>query len=226
MQAMEARPPYVTFETRSVEDREESIKQGMYVGKDVDYVLITPSGSKDRIDRVVEEWLPQTRAEVQAERLPASWADHYAQAYKAFKAGQEIAVVGTPIQNWPGLSPTQYKTMQSLHIRSVEDLAQSNEETINRLGMGGRQLKQRAADWLASAQNVGQVAEKASELQAKLEAAEARVQELTELAENMGARLQALEGVNGGIPRPDSMTTAIQASDFIDDTDPPARRPL
>lgn len=227
MQAMEARPPYLTFETRSVEDREASIKQGHYVGKDVDFVLITPAGSKDRVERLVAEWLPQTRIEVEAERLPRAWADHYDASYKSFKAGQQLAVVGTPIQDWPGLSPTQFKTLQSLHIRAVEDLAQANAETISRLGMGGNQLKQRAIDFLSASKDVGKVAEEASELRLQLEASQKREAELTELVHTMGARLDSLEKVNpnGGEPRPDSMTAAIQASDFIDN-DQPARRPL
>lgn len=228
MQEMKARPPYLTFETRSVEDREASIKEGRYVGKDVDFVLITPAGSKDRIERLVSEWLPQTRIEVEAERLPREWAEHYAAAYRAFKEGQELAVVGTPIQNWPGLSPTQFKTLQSLHIRAVEDLAQANAETISRLGMGGNQLKQRAIEFLAASKDVGKVAEEAAELRFKLEASQKREKELTELVQNMGARLDSLEKTNmaGGEPRPDSMTAAIQASDFIDTDEPPARRPL
>lgn len=227
MQAMEARPPYLTFETRSVEDREATIKEGHYVGMDVDFVLITPAGSKDRVERLVAEWLPQTRIEVEAERLPRAWAEHYAASYRAFKEGQELAVVGTPIQNWPGLSPTQFKTLQSLHIRAVEDLAQANAETIGRLGMGGHQLKQRAIDFLSASKDVGKVAEEASELRLQLEASQKREKELSELVHTMGARLDSLEKTspNGGEPRPDSMTAAIQASDFIDD-EPPARRPL
>jgi len=224
MQAMEARPPYVMFETRSIEDREASEKAGHYVGKDVDFVLITPAGSKDRIDRNALEWLAQCRIEVQAERLPVKWEAHYREAYKNWKEGQEAPVDGTPLINWPGLSPTQYKQLQALHIRAVEDLAAANEETINRLGMGGRQLKQRAVDYLAAAKDVGAVAEAASTLRARAEASESREKLLNERLEAMAARLQALEG--GTAPRNESATAAIQASDFLDDDQPQTRRPL
>ena len=43
---MQARPPYVQFEMRAVEDRQASIDAGHYVAKDVAYAIITPAGSR------------------------------------------------------------------------------------------------------------------------------------------------------------------------------------
>jgi hypothetical protein len=192
VQRLEERPPYIVFSTVSVEDREASIKAGHYVGKDVDMAHITPAGSKDRIERVVADWFPQLRIDQEAGRIPAEWVRYYNEAYKAFKDGQEAPVNGIPLADWPGLSPTLFKTLTSLHLRSVEDVAAANEETISRMGMGGRSLKQRAIDYLAAANDVGKVAEDASAMRIELERAKSRNDDLEAKLAALTAQVQAL----------------------------------
>jgi predicted RecB family nuclease len=46
--------------------------------------------------------------------------------------------------------PAQIKTLLDINVRTVEELAAANEETLNRVGMGGRALKQKAIIWLES----------------------------------------------------------------------------
>ena len=198
MEAMKERPPYVTFELRAVEDRAASIAAGHYVARDVAYALITPAGSKDRIERVVEEWFDVLAASVRDERFPREWLKAYQGAYEDWKAGNAPLLKGTDVRNWPVLSPSQVKLLTDIGVRAVEDLAIANEETIGRLGMGGRALKQKAVEWLASAQDTGKQVEEITALQIAnkdlTERNEAMMQQLTEL----GQRLQLLEG--GGKP--------------------------
>lgn len=68
----EARPPYVMFETRAVEDRAASLEKGHYVTRDVDYAIITPMGSKDRTERVIKEWFDQLQQQVAEGRFPGN----------------------------------------------------------------------------------------------------------------------------------------------------------
>lgn len=154
---LEERPPYVMFETRTIEDRKATLEAGHYVGKDVDYVLITPTGSKDRIERVAEEWLKKIQRDVQEKRCPEAWFRGYSEAYKLWKEGKEIPVQGTPIVTWPILGPSDVKMFLSAGVRTVEDLAAANEETLMRLGMGARTHKQRAVDWLTAAKSEGKL---------------------------------------------------------------------
>jgi hypothetical protein len=163
----------------SVEDRPASIEAGHYVGKDIHMAYITPAGSKDRIERVVADWMPQLAIDQEAGRIPPQWVQYYKEAYKAFCEGQDAPVNGIPIKNWPGLSPTLYKTLISLHLLTVEDIAAANEESIARMGMGGRSLKQRAIDYLAASNDIGKVAEDASAMRMALEAEKARNDELS-----------------------------------------------
>jgi hypothetical protein len=192
------RPPYVTFEVRAIEDRNASIEQGHYVAKDVDFALITPAGSKDRIERVVAEWFAKLEEDVRSQRVDPAWPAAFKEAYKAWKDGREIPVNGTPILTWPSLSPAQVKTLIDCQLRTIEDLAVVNEDTLARIGMGGRALKQRAIDWLASAASIGKPSEELSKL--KTENSDLKQQNTDLLAKVKGleAKVQVLSTPSKG----------------------------
>jgi len=169
-----AKPPYVTFEYRPIEDREASLKEKRYVAKDVAFAIITPPGSKDRIPQQVDFWFEKLTNEVAADRYPSQWLEHYRALYAAWKAGNELPIDGTSVKNWNQASPAQIRAMLDLHIMTVEQMAEANEETVARLGMGGRALRQQAKDYITTANS--QAAEIASlrKKVAELEAAKAQ----------------------------------------------------
>ncbi len=187
--AQEARPPYVTFERRAEEDRAASIEKGYYVTRDVDFVIITPSGGKNTVEKPVEEWLAQIRrASVEDPgRFPPLWVEHYARSYEMWKKGEELPETGTPIKGWAVLSPAQQAAVLHANIRTVEDLAQATEEGIAAIGMGGRTLKARAADWLTAR---GDGAGKTS---AELEALRQKVADQTALIEQLQKNIAAIK---------------------------------
>lgn len=197
MQALENKPAYVSFEIRAEENRQASIEQGHFVAVDVEYAVITPPGSKDRIDRKVSEWFPQLDQQVREERLPAAWAESYKAAYRAWKEGQELPVEGTALRVWPVISPAQLKMLLDLHVRSVEELALANEELIGRLGMGGRALKQKAVEWLASSKDSGKQVEEISALKVENETLKEQNLALEANMKELAKRLELLEKASG-----------------------------
>jgi hypothetical protein len=70
--------------------------------------------------------------------------DLYQQALENYKQSRETPEQGIAIKDWPGASPAQIKTLLDINVRTVEELAAANEETLMRIGMGGRALKQKA----------------------------------------------------------------------------------
>jgi len=192
VQIAEDRPPYVTFEVRAEEDRQASIEAGHFVAKDVDYALITPMGSKDRIERPATEWFAKLDQDTAEGRFPRQWLEGFKAGYKAWKEGREAPVDGTPIENWPVASPAQIKTLQSLHVRSVEDMANANEEVLGRIGMGGRALKQKAIDWLASSKDAGKVSEELGRLRSENDNLKARNDSLEAQLKQLSAKVDAL----------------------------------
>lgn len=195
VQLAEERPPFVTFETRSIEDRNGTIKQGHYVGKDVDFAIITPAGSKDRIERVAEEWLTHISNESQNGRFPANWVNYYRQCYTNYRAGRQLPVHGTPIENWPAVTPSLMKSLLSMNVRTVEEVAAANEETLARMGLGARALKDRARAFLETASGPGAVAEELAAMRVRLATLETALAEAN--AKLALAQAQAAAGAQG-----------------------------
>jgi hypothetical protein len=208
VQIADAKAPFIMFERRPVEDREASITAGRYVAKDVDFVLITPHGSKDQIERVVSEWFEYLESQVREGRFDATWLKGYRRAFDDWREGKEVPLEGTPVINWPIVSPAQVKMLQDLHILTVEVLAGSNEEVIRRLGMGGRSLVQKAKDFLAASNGPGKVAEELNALKARLEAQDAQLKDLAEA----NAALRAKAGASS----PATPTLGLTSDDILD----------
>lgn len=162
----EVRPPFVKFETRTIEDRAATIEQGHFVGKDVDFIVVIPHGQEGKlvIEQPYGDWLakmkPQAGMEwraagagmdtppMQATRFPRDWLDKIEEGYKAWKEGREIPLEGTALINWPVLPPSIREVALALHIRTVEEFASMTDDTAARIGMGAIALRQRAVDWL------------------------------------------------------------------------------
>ena len=188
----EQRPPYVEFKFRSVEDRNASLAAGHYVARDVAYAFITPAGSKDRTEKIAEEWLKHLDMEVKQQRFPAEWLKHYKAAYEAWKEDRELPPTGTALSSWPPLSPAQLENLLQLRIRTVEDLASANEEAIMRMGMGGRALKSLAEEWLRTSKGIGQTTATISELRRENAELKAQHETAQEQLRNLSAQVQLL----------------------------------
>lgn len=193
----DARPPFVSFERRAVEDRAESIRQGKYMTRDVDFIVVVPHGSAGKlsIEEVYEEWLAKIRPLagvdirapgamsdtplMAASRFPYEWLEKIERAYAAWKSGQELPIEGTPIENWPVLSPAQLVNCRSINIRTVEELAVATDDAVGRIGIGGIALRQRARDWLeALKSDAGKVSGEMEALKVENASLQQRLQEL------------------------------------------------
>lgn len=190
--ANEERPPYIVFRTDTVEDRNKTIAAGHYVGQDVDMVIVSPIGSKDRIERVWTDFVKMKEQEVSEGRFNPMWLQAYKSIYKDWKEGKNLPENGTPILTWPLLSPSQAQVILNANIRTVEDLAQATEQAINAIGMGARALVQKAQEWVASSNDIGRVIEESVSLKVENAMLKARVEEL----EQANAAFKAQIGVS------------------------------
>lgn len=199
MEALKDRPPYVVFENRPVEDREATIRCGHLVHKDVPFALITPAGSRDRIEKVATQWLEDKARDVDAGRMPADWLRGFHAKFEAWQAGQEIPVDGTPLSVWTLLTPAQAQNLKNMGMLTIEDVAAANAEALARIGMGAIELKQKATDWLKSASSTGASAAELERLRTDLDAANQRIAQLEESNRTLEIALSASQ--NGGEPK-------------------------
>lgn len=200
MDKLQERPPYVTFEYHAEEDRAATLADGIHRTKDVAFAHITPPGSKDIIERRADEWLAQIRQAAMDGRYPQEWARGHAENFRAWKDGEEPPVMGTPLDQWPGLSPSQFKSLKNANIRTIEDAAAMNEEGIMRVGMGARSIKDRATSFLKTAANVGATAEQNAALQQENRDLRTQVEGLASAVGEMTNQLTALQKTQMAAP--------------------------
>lgn len=191
-----AKPPYVQFKQVAIEDRNLSIENGRRITKNVNMAFIQQVGQRDQVERIAEEWLDQLKRQCYEEIQPAEFYVHFKKKYEDWKAGIETPEHGTPITEWPVLSPAQVENLRSIHSYTVESIAQWGEEALNRYGMGGRELREKAKAWLESGDKNAE----------KLLAVEAENRSLKDMIEKLAAKVAALEDdkPKAGRPRKDA----------------------
>ena len=218
----EARPAYVEFKRIPIEDKAETLKQGHYVAKDVDYAYITPSYSKDVMKHKCSVWFPQLEIDKRNGRIPESWVEAYKKQYEAFKNGQELPVNGVPIKGWGIISPAQQETLIKMKILTVEDLSKANDEGIKRIGMGGLELKNKAVAWLKELDDKGSSSIEIADLKQQLVNAEGVIENQKTQIEDMKRRLNLYE--NESQPTVVEESTEITAVDILEDAAPSQKR--
>lgn len=121
------------FKTQAVEVKAKSAEEGRPIFEDREFVEIHIAGDNKSI--VVHPVRDEHK-----ERWP--------EQYKAFKEGKEAPMEGTPLAEWPILTASKVAELHSMKIKTVEQLAEIKDSTINRLGMGARELVKQAQAFL------------------------------------------------------------------------------
>lgn len=171
------RPPNVSFEERSIEDRAATAAAGSAKFRSVDYVVLNQPGSKDSVEREAQPWLDALH---QNKNFDPLWVSRVKETYKLWKQGHEITPDGTHIRMWAAIDKAQADTLIAARLLTVEDLANASEDSLRRVGIGARDLKNRAKAWLEAAAKTGKTAEEITLLRAKTEMQDKEIAELRE----------------------------------------------
>jgi len=125
---------YVKFYRQWVRNNFKSEQQGIEVGEHQDFIMIVSPG--------------QSKTEV---RRKASDADKhlYAQEFSAYEQGKEMQMSGTPIELLPGLAAGMADALKALYIYTIEQMAGLPDLSLQKIGMGGNEIRKRAKDYLA-----------------------------------------------------------------------------
>lgn len=95
---------------------------------------------------------------------PAKWSV-LAPFYEAWKKNEKAPVNGFPIDAWPGVTPEQARVLKDRHILSVEDLSNSSQADLGKLGLPGIiMLQSKAKAFLEARQNSAPLAAEVSQL--------------------------------------------------------------
>lgn len=140
----------------------------------------TAEGRKIFEDHVyIRIMAPANRQNVIERRATDEDKERFPLHYTQFIQGQEQLAIGTPLAELYGLTPSQVLELKALKVETVEQLAGLPDTTVQLLGIGGQELKRRAAAWLARASGTDALAAQNVQLQ----------KELAELRELLQTRL-------------------------------------
>ncbi len=129
----------VKFFIHAVDLEYQSKLQGRPICEDREFVEIIPIG--DPKSSIVREATEKDR-------------QRFIQEYERFKRGEGEKHVGTPLTEWPAMSPSRIRQLNYLNIFTVEHLAQCDDHAMQQMGMGARELVASAVAYLARAKDV------------------------------------------------------------------------
>lgn len=186
MQIAQARPPFVEFKRVAIRDVKRSEEAGRHVTKDVDFAFIMQPGSKDVVERIATDWLDMLKVKVlngAPDAYPEEWVNAFHNKYKAWQEGLDAPLNGTSVREWPVLSPAQAENFIALRIPTIEDVAAMTEDAMRHFGMGGRELKEKAIQWMTGQDAAAQAMQENATLKEQLAELKAQVAELKAAAE-------------------------------------------
>lgn len=114
-------------------------------------------------------------------------------AWKAFQNDESQEIEGMLLESWPVIDRSMAETFKGLNIHTVEQLAAIPDTECQRI-MGGFDFRQKAQDWIETANGNVSV----SALQKELHSRDAQIEALTESLADMKAQLDALKPAKGG----------------------------
>ena len=174
-QGAQASREWPEFFIDSVQDYVATEREGRPIFKDEERVRI---------------YFPGDQTKRPVFKVTREYTDKWPQEYAAFKAGHEVSLNGTPIEQWPILKRAQVLEMKALGFRTVEDIAGMTDHAMQRIGMGGSRLRELAKSYLDDAM-AGALLSQTTAANAKLELV---VAEQNEKIANLSALCEKLSG--------------------------------
>lgn len=211
----EDRAAYVRFERIAVKDNEATLRDGCYKSKDQDMIYVTPPYSKDEYPSKVDVFFQKKEGDVRSGRIPQKHLELWKEAYARWLKGQEAPLDGTDVRNWAAISPAQAKNMIAVGCRTIEDLAQANDEAMRRLGMGANDLKNKAKAWLQAAKDHGPLTMEIAQLKNENKQLQGTIDSLQNQIKLMEIQLEAKTGNSSQEYRPATPEQIKESEDKV-----------
>lgn len=179
---------HVEFSLEPIEDPEQSKLQGRPIFRDVEMISIRIKGDKNtHVMRMVDK-KGNSQNPPDHIRFPRQW--------EAFKNKSHIPTTGTPITEWSPVSKSMAMNLKSLNIHTVEDLATVNDSHLHNIGMGARDLREKAKIFIESAKDsavISQVQAENQEMRDKIAYLEKQISILASQKQKAGRPKKEVE---------------------------------
>jgi len=141
----------VLFKYQAFENSAKSLEAGRPIFDDVEVCVIQSPGNKDvktfrstDITRWVDD--PFT-----GQQRQQSYAERFQHQYRQFKANAAQTKTGTPLEHAPFLTDGRRAELRAQLVYTVEQLAGIEGNELKNLGPGGREMKNKAEEYIAEA---------------------------------------------------------------------------
>lgn len=160
------------FKHVTVEDIPASEREGKAVMKTIEVVEVRFAGSKlySPVFPVDGFWKRDGHKEI-------TYAERWADQYRAFLEGGEQKAAGTPLEMLKsyGISPAQLSLCRALKIYSIESLHHLEGPNLKSLGMSANDLKRMASSFMADRANGSATVSEIEALRAEIERMKAAI---------------------------------------------------
>lgn len=153
----------VLFRNHAVKNNFKSQEAGRPIFDDVEIVEIRAPGSKDVKAFPATDRSHWSGAQYGDEQVEITYAERFAIQYRQFKAKEAQTISGTPLAHVPFLTEARRAELRALSVYTVEQLAAIDGQELKNIGQGGRELKNKAQEFIdeskANAPNLAALAE-------------------------------------------------------------------
>lgn len=141
---------HVEFRNVAVENKAKSLKEGrpIYDQQEQVYIRFAGDTKKEFAAPAHEKFMRDP-----ATGLWVTYAQAYHRHYEAFQSGQAAIGDGTPLEELPFIDTARRAELKALHIHTAEALAGLEGVNLSRLGMFGRELKEKASAYIQKARD-------------------------------------------------------------------------
>ncbi len=164
---------HVEFYDSTKLNKAKSAVEGRPIYDDIELVRIRFAGDKHNVFVAPAHEGGSLRDPVTNRRL--TYAEQFPDHYKAFREKSVYRGSGTPLSELPFLTEAKRRELNDANIFNAESLAGLDGSLLQKLGMGARELKNKAAAYLQSASgnaDIVKMAAENAELRDRLEALE------------------------------------------------------
>jgi hypothetical protein len=160
---------HITFYAEAVKNERKSAEVGRPQFDDVEFVRIKFVGDKHNELVAPAHSFGSMRNRETNERL--TYAQQFWKHYEAYQRDAKMQGSGTPLEEI-GISQARIKELNASNVYSVEGLAGLDGTLLQKLGMGAREMKVKAEEYLAKASDrsgLNELMDENAELKARLE---------------------------------------------------------
>lgn len=110
----------------------------------------------------------------------------FPKAYAAFKQRETTPIQGMPIEQWPQVTRAQALNFKTMHVFTVEALAEVHDGHIDKLGQNARELRTKAKAFLDLAKDTAAAQKSAAENEQLRNQIAELTRQMTDLASRVG----------------------------------------